>query len=268
MLARLRHHTFASVHTQDHRIESAGARHHRADQRLVPGHVHQIAAPAARQHERGEPQDERHAARLLLVQPIRIRAGQRFHERGLAVIDVPGSADGHGPELDNPIRRCGAGSRLMRRRGAGRSGALRHGSVSNAGVDSAQGVGVRSRTVCGVELSQAPMRAQHGHQDWSPSSPSSATWETGSRPSSGRAGRGGQSTRAHAPGDCDVRAADRPDARESRRRGIGRVMAWVAVWAARHGSVTWVGLATLVGLLGLYTWLAVFLNVAVLAGHP
>jgi len=45
------------------------------------------------------------------------------------------------------------------------------------------------------------------------------------------------------------------------------VMAWAAVWAARHGSVMWVGLATLIGLLGLYTWLAVLLNVAVLAGH-
>jgi len=45
-------------------------------------------------------------------------------------------------------------------------------------------------------------------------------------------------------------------------------MAWVAMWAAGHRAVTWIGMAVLIALLGLYTWLAVFLNAAVLVGHP
>ena len=36
---------------------------------------------------------DRDAARLLLGQPVGVDAGERAHERGLAVVDVPGGAE-------------------------------------------------------------------------------------------------------------------------------------------------------------------------------
>src|SRR5207245_7671029 len=45
-------------------------------------------------HE-SKPQVDRYAAPLFLGQPVGVRAGQRFDQCGLAVVDVPGRADNH-----------------------------------------------------------------------------------------------------------------------------------------------------------------------------
>ena len=42
------------------------------------------------------------AARLLLLEPVGVDAGQLAHQRGLAVIDVAGGADDHGAASSTP----------------------------------------------------------------------------------------------------------------------------------------------------------------------
>ena len=52
--------------------------------------------PAVRRRQIGEAEVDRDAARLLLLQAVGVDAGQRAHQRGLAVVDVAGGADDHG----------------------------------------------------------------------------------------------------------------------------------------------------------------------------
>ena len=49
------------------------------------------------ERERREAEIDRDAPSLLLGQPVGIDAGERAHERGLAVIDVARGAEDHGP---------------------------------------------------------------------------------------------------------------------------------------------------------------------------
>ncbi len=72
--------------------------------RSWPGTSTTESAPPAGQHERREPELDRHAARVLLGQAVGVDAGQRAHERRLAVVDVAG-----GPERQG--RGCGAHGR-------------------------------------------------------------------------------------------------------------------------------------------------------------
>jgi hypothetical protein len=48
-----------------------------------------------RDEARGEPEFDGHAALFLLLQTVGLAAGQQFHERGLAVVDVAGGAEGY-----------------------------------------------------------------------------------------------------------------------------------------------------------------------------
>ncbi len=72
--------------------------------------------------ERREAELDGDAALLFLRQPVGVDAGERPHERGLAVIDVPGGADDHdGNRVFTARRRCSGGSRAGRGpRGCGR----------------------------------------------------------------------------------------------------------------------------------------------------
>ena len=67
---------------------------HRAHEALVAGHVDDRQPPPRRQLERREAELDRDPARLLLGQPVGVDAGERAHERGLAVVDVAGGAEG------------------------------------------------------------------------------------------------------------------------------------------------------------------------------
>jgi len=64
-------------------------------QALVAGHVDEADALAARRIEKGVAQFDADAAFLLLGQAVGIDAGERAHQRGLAVIDMACGADDH-----------------------------------------------------------------------------------------------------------------------------------------------------------------------------
>ncbi len=90
VLERLRHH--AVVGGDDHEVAVDPGRpgHHRPHEALVARHVDDRDVPSGGQHEGREPELDRHAAGLLLGEAVGVDAGQRVHERRLAVVDVAG----------------------------------------------------------------------------------------------------------------------------------------------------------------------------------
>ena len=64
-----------------------------------PGTSTKPSTDAVRRRQIGKAEIDRDAARFLLLQAIGIDAGQRAHQRGLAVIDMAGGADDHGDSL-------------------------------------------------------------------------------------------------------------------------------------------------------------------------
>ena len=63
---------------------------HVGDEADVTGHVHEREHPTRWQGSGREPEVDGEAALLLLLQPVRIRAGERPHDGRLAVIDMTG----------------------------------------------------------------------------------------------------------------------------------------------------------------------------------
>ena len=90
VLARLRHHAIVERHHQQCRIDAAGAGEHRVHEPLMARHIDEAECVGI-----GVAEIDGDAAPLLLGQAIGIDAGQRLHQRGLAVIDVTGGADDH-----------------------------------------------------------------------------------------------------------------------------------------------------------------------------
>ena len=94
VLARLRHHALVGGDDEQHEVDARRARHHRAHERFVPGHVDHAESRTPRGSSSG-------AKPSSIVMPrafssgrrSAVDAGQRAHERGLAVIDVPGGAE-------------------------------------------------------------------------------------------------------------------------------------------------------------------------------
>ena len=82
--------------TSEREVDARRAGDHRAHERLVAGHVDDADVPDAVEHERREAEVDRDAAALLLGQAVGVDAGERAHERGLAVIDVARGAEDHG----------------------------------------------------------------------------------------------------------------------------------------------------------------------------
>src|SRR5205814_666401 len=83
----------------DHEQEEIHARRprdHRAHEALVSGDVDDGQAVAVRELERRVAEVDRDPALALLRQAVRVLAGQRLHERRLAVVDVAGGRDGEG----------------------------------------------------------------------------------------------------------------------------------------------------------------------------
>ena len=82
----------------------------------MPGDVHHARHGAVGQRQVREPELDRDPAPLLLAETVGVDPGERAHERGLAVIDVPGRADEeaiHGPKATAVVasRACAAASR-------------------------------------------------------------------------------------------------------------------------------------------------------------
>ena len=92
VLARLRHDAVVGGDHEQHHVDSGGAGDHLADEPLVAGHVHHAHRAPTRKFELREAELDGDATLLLLGQPIGIGAGERFDERGLAVVDVTGGA--------------------------------------------------------------------------------------------------------------------------------------------------------------------------------
>ena len=88
MLAGLRHDGFVGRNDQHHHVDAAHAGKHVLDESLVTGHVDEADGRLSIEREIGESDIDRDAALLLFLEPVGINAGERLHERGLAVIDV------------------------------------------------------------------------------------------------------------------------------------------------------------------------------------
>ena len=96
VLAGLRHHPVVGGDDEQREVDAAGAGQHVVHQPLVAGHVDEADHRAVRRRHVGEAEVDGDAARLLLLQPVGVDAGQRPHQAGLAVVDVAGGADDHG----------------------------------------------------------------------------------------------------------------------------------------------------------------------------
>jgi hypothetical protein len=88
VLARLRHRAVVGGDHQQHEVDAGGAGEHVVDQLFVAGHVDEAEHRTIRQRRVGVTEVERDAARLLFRQAVGIDAGEGFHQRGLAVVDV------------------------------------------------------------------------------------------------------------------------------------------------------------------------------------
>src|SRR5262249_28299583 len=82
-------------------IAPAGPGQHVLDEALVAGDVDDFDGEAVGLFEEGKAEVDGDATRLLFRQAVRVDAGQRLDERGLAVVDVAGGAD-------DDRRGCGA----------------------------------------------------------------------------------------------------------------------------------------------------------------
>ena len=112
----------------------------------------------------GEAEVDGDAARLLLLQPVGVDAGQRAHQRGLAVVDVAGGADDHGAGSGSgasAARRARPAASAVSAASAGR----RNGSASALPPARARSSQARaatgSRGDAGAEMSR-PRRASPG----------------------------------------------------------------------------------------------------------
>ena len=94
VLARLGHHAVVGGDDHQVQVDPGRARDHRAHEALVAGHVDDRQPAPRRQRERRVAELDRDPARLLLGQAVGVDAGQRGDERGLAVVDVAGGAEG------------------------------------------------------------------------------------------------------------------------------------------------------------------------------
>src|SRR5438876_1115128 len=94
MLAGLRHHALIGSDCQHYQVDTACAGEHVFDKALVPWHIHESEMSIA-DGRFGEPEIYGNAALFFLGKTIRVNAGQRLDECGLAVIDVPCGADNY-----------------------------------------------------------------------------------------------------------------------------------------------------------------------------
>ena len=102
MLVRLRARALVGVDHEQEEIDAGCAGDHRAHEALVSGNVDNGELGSIRQLERRVAEVDRDAAFLLLWEPVGVLARQRLDERRLAVVDVPGGAEGQRHALTLP----------------------------------------------------------------------------------------------------------------------------------------------------------------------
>ncbi len=91
----LRHGSLVGRDAEHGHVDAARRRHHGAQEALVARHVDDPGDADARQVDVRVPGFERDAASFLLGEPVGVDAGERFHQRRLAVVDVPGGPHHH-----------------------------------------------------------------------------------------------------------------------------------------------------------------------------
>jgi hypothetical protein len=109
MLAGLRHDTVVGGDDQKHEIDATGSGQHVVHELLVAWHIDKAEHLAVRRWQIGKAEIDSDAAGLFFLEAIGVDAGERPHQRGLAVIDVTGGADNH---------RAGSGKGVAARRSA------------------------------------------------------------------------------------------------------------------------------------------------------
>jgi hypothetical protein len=92
VFACLRHHAFVGGDDEKNEINTARTGKHVLDESFVPGYVDESDANIVDLHL-GKSEIDGDAALFLFGQPVGVDPGQRFYERRLSVIYVPGRAD-------------------------------------------------------------------------------------------------------------------------------------------------------------------------------
>jgi hypothetical protein len=95
VLARLRHHAVVGGHHQQRVVDAGGAGQHGVQQALMAGHVDKAERHAAARVQVRIAELDGDAATLFFRQAVGVDAGERAHQRGLAMVDVPRGADDH-----------------------------------------------------------------------------------------------------------------------------------------------------------------------------
>ncbi len=93
VLTRLRFDGFIGGNNEQHQVDPAHPGQHVLDEALVARHVHKPQPQGRAELQVRKAQIDGDPATLFLFQAIGIDARERFHERGLAVIDMAGGAD-------------------------------------------------------------------------------------------------------------------------------------------------------------------------------
>ena len=93
VLERLRLRALVRGHHQQQQFHAGGARQHVVQEAFVTRDVDDASFHAVGKAQVGEPEVEGHAAQAFFDPTVRIRAGQRAHERRLAVIHVSRGAE-------------------------------------------------------------------------------------------------------------------------------------------------------------------------------
>ena len=94
VLVRLGPRALTRVDDEQEEVDPGRPGDHRPDEPLVSGHVDDGQPPPIGQLERRVAEVDGDPPPLLLRKPVRVLAGERADEPGLAVVDVPGGADG------------------------------------------------------------------------------------------------------------------------------------------------------------------------------
>jgi hypothetical protein len=95
VLARLWHHAVVGRHHEQRMVDAGRAGQHGVQQALVARHIDETQRHAVGRMQVRVAQFDGDAAPLLFGQPVGVHAGERAHQRGLAVVDVACGADDH-----------------------------------------------------------------------------------------------------------------------------------------------------------------------------
>ena len=106
MFAGLRHDAFIRRNDQHDHVHARGPGHHVFDKAFVTGHVHNAQTFAVRQVQPGKAQLNGDAPAFFLFQAVAVLSRESAHQRGLAVVDMPGRTQYYCHEKTSFRRGC------------------------------------------------------------------------------------------------------------------------------------------------------------------